>query len=407
MKNLGFVALSGLALLQGAAAVCCRTNKCLKAIVYTGQDGLADCSANLIVTVTPSASTLTQTVTDVESAVATALLTKATTETASTETLLFTETTTITASTETDIISETTTVPVTTTDVQLAAGVTSTSTVYLVNLKARQTGSPLPGYASGVCPDWDKYVEACKCAGVVPITVTATAATETVTVTADSAVTSTMSTLSSTQTDTVSVTATTSSTQTDTISLTETVTTTETTTASSTTTVLTTSTPTTVVPLTCKPQGLNFRVSSPLNDGTTRWMNVINKATIAWQTFSSGSTGTDLYSSTWVLDSNGYLGLANAIAPDTSVLVAYVDLSKTGASVAVQAKPKPDVEAAVAAGTFGRVTGCVNAATSEVTLSANGRSNILTCGNGLYLSTGNGVDIRSDCVQLFPTGNQV
>lgn len=351
-------------------------------------------------------STLTQTVTDVESAVATALFTETTTETASTETLLFTETTTITASTETDIISETTTVPVTTTDVQLAAGVTSTSTVYLVNLKARQTGSPLPSYASGVCPDWDKYVEACKCAGVEPITVTATAATETVTVTADSAVTSTVSTLSSTQTDIVSVTATTSSTQTDTISVTETVTTTETTTASSTTTVLATSTPTTVVPLTCKPQGLNFRASSPLNDGTTRWMNVVNKAMVAWQTFPPGPPPTaTLYTSTWVLDSNGYLELASPIAPDTSVLVAYVDLSKTGASVEVQMKPKPDVEAGVAAGTFGRVSGCVNAATSAVTISANGMSNILTCGNGLYLSTGTGVDIRPNCIQLFPTGN--
>ena len=30
MKNLGFVALAGVALLQGATAVCCRGNKCLK-----------------------------------------------------------------------------------------------------------------------------------------------------------------------------------------------------------------------------------------------------------------------------------------------------------------------------------------------------------------------------------------
>jgi hypothetical protein len=108
-----------------------------------------------------------------------------------------------------------------------------------------------------------------------------------------------------------------------------------------------------------------------------------------------------------VLDSNGYLELTSVIGTATSVLAAYVDLSKTGASVAVLMKAKTDVEAGVAAGTWARVKGCVSPATNEVTLSANGRSNILSCGNSLYLSTGDGSDYRSDCARLFPTGNQV
>ncbi len=392
MKSLGFVALSGVALLQVAAAACCRSNQCLKAVVLAGEDGIADCSANAVITVTLSPSASTQTVTVVESGVATALFTETTTETISTETLLFTETTTITAATQTDVILESETVLVTATDVQLAAPVTSTSTNYqsFASVKARQTAAPLPEYASAVCANWDQYIKACSCAGVEISTVTVPGAAETVTVTANDAVTTTVSTLSSTQTDT--------------ISLTETVTATETTTAASTTTVLATSTPTVIVPITCLAKGLSFRASTPFSDGTTRWMNTIGQASVAWQTFASGSS---LTSSTWVLDSNGYLELTGVIGTATSVLAAYVDLSKTAATVAVLMKAKTDVEAGVAAGTWARVKGCVSPTTNEVTLSGNGRSNILSCGNSMYLSTGDGSDYRSDCARLFPTGNQV
>jgi hypothetical protein len=343
-------------------------------------------------------------VTVVESAVATELFTETTTETASTETLLFTDATTITATTQTDLVTATTTIIVTTTEVQLAPTFTITSTNYQSYLKARQTGSPLPDYVEGACPDWDKYVAACKCAGVEASTVTATAATETVTVTADTAITSTVSTVSITQTDTISATTTTSSTQINTDSHTETVTATVTTASFSTTTVSVTSTPTVVVPLDCKPKGQTFRASSPLNDGTTRWMNVVNQAMVAWQIFPGAVLPQYLASSTWVLDSNGYLELPNA---GSVALAAYVDLSKTGPSVQVVTAAKAVVDAAVAAGTWARVRGCVNSDTNELTMTANERSNILTCGNALFMSTGNGGDIQLGCVQLFPTGNQV
>jgi hypothetical protein len=77
MKNIAFVSLSGLTLLQVAAAGCiqCRTDECLKGIITPQDDskenkltvtlsaaialpinhGLADCSSNLLVTVTAPA----------------------------------------------------------------------------------------------------------------------------------------------------------------------------------------------------------------------------------------------------------------------------------------------------------------------------------------------------------------
>ena len=350
---------------------------------------------------TPDHRTYTETVTVVESAVETTWFTEGLTETAATETLLFTKTTTITAS-QTDIVSETVTVVVTVTDVQDAATtVTSTSTNYqaAATLKARETASalPLPVYASAVCADWDQYVNACKCASFEATTVTVPAAVETVTVTADNAVTTTVATLSATETDTIWVTVTASVTEIDTISVTEIATGTTVITVSTTTTISTTSTPTSVIPLTCRPTGVSFRASDPFPDGTTRWMNVVNSAIIAWQTFSTNPTAASLATSTWVLDSNGYLELAS------SALAAYVNLGTTGASVSVQAKAKADVEAAVAAGTAVRVKGCVNAATGVFTLTGTGRNNMLSCGNGLYLSTGDGTDVRSDCVKLVPT----
>ncbi|OIW26859.1 hypothetical protein CONLIGDRAFT_646994 [Coniochaeta ligniaria NRRL 30616] len=496
MKNFCFVALSGAALLQVTAAACllCRNDACLKAVALPINNGVNDCSANLFVTVTASARTVTATTTLVESAVATALftetgvetvstelllytesttvtasteidvltetttftastetdvLTESTTITASTETDVLTETTSATASTETDVVTELTTVPVTATAVQTAPAVTSTSTVYQFVAKARRSvASDVPAYASTVCPSWDMYISACKCAGAVATTITVPAPAVTVTVPAGSAVTSVVSTLSSTETDillatatasstetdiasvtatsssteidvisvtatsssteidVISVTASTSSTETDIIQLTATVSTTQIDIVSSTSTASATSTPTTVVMLTCKQPGSFFRVSSSYTDGTTRYMNVVSSANmVAWQTVSAPSATGSTY--TWTLDSNGYLQLAYPIGTATQVAVPYIDLSVKTSSVQIKTQSKSVVDAAVAAGTYARLKGCVNAATNEVTITGSGRSNILTCGNAFYLSTGTGSDIRSDCVQFFPTGTQV
>ncbi|KAK3386718.1 hypothetical protein B0H63DRAFT_139883 [Podospora didyma] len=403
MKNLGFAALVGAALLQGVAAACCRSNQCLKAIAQAGPVALSDCSDNLVitVTVTPSNAISTRTVTIVEVADATALVTETTTQTASTETLLFTETATITASTQTEtVVAEIITVAVTSTSVQEAATVTTTLFNYEgFTLKARATESPLPDYAAAACSDWTKYASACKCAGAeaaITVTVPGSTSTNIVTVTAGNAVTSTLSTVSSTVTEVVSVTATTSSVVIDEIPVTDVITTTQTATVSVTTTVATTSTPVSVATLSCKPKGVNFRVTTPFADGSTRWLNYVGATNIAWQSFSAGSP---VATSVWVLDNEGYLQHA------TNGNTPFIDLSKTGATVIITSKTKAQVDAAVAAGTNGKIKGCIDPSTNLIKLYANGRSNILSCGNLLYISSGTtGSDARSDCVLLTPRG---
>ncbi|KAK3375706.1 hypothetical protein B0T24DRAFT_616861 [Lasiosphaeria ovina] len=54
------VLFSGLAWIHQAAAACCRVDVCVRAIAQLGQ-GVADCSSNLAVTITPDAVTITAT----------------------------------------------------------------------------------------------------------------------------------------------------------------------------------------------------------------------------------------------------------------------------------------------------------------------------------------------------------
>jgi hypothetical protein len=361
--------------------------------------------------VTPSASTYTETVTLVQSVVDTVLFSETTTEIASTETRILTESLTVTSATETDFLTETVTVPYTTTLVSLLPQVTSTSTAYIQILKRTLTqneeASPLPTYATAECADWSQYSNACECVGVTASTITASAAVETATVTASDALTTVVSTAFSTYTDIISATETVSSTETETIGATDLITTTATLTVSAAAeTVQATSTPVSVVRLICKARGQSFRASNPFPDGSTRWMNSVSNLIIAWQSFSSvpapGTTGA--LSSTWVLDqANGFLETAAPLTGQTQAYAAYVDVSATGATVQVKVKARSDVEAGVTAGTMMRVKGCVNNGSGVLTLSANGRGNMLSCGNGLYLSTGmDGEDVRSDCVYLTP-----
>ena len=101
--------------------------------------------------------------------------------------------------------------------------------------------------------------------------------------------------------------------------------------------------------------------------------------------------------SRWTLETvGGYL------QDSTTDAVAYVKVSDAALkeSIRVEKASAAVVEAGVAAGTMKRVKGCVNAATGQLTLSAMGRGNILSCGNAMYLSTGDGKEIRSDCVVL-------
>ncbi len=350
------------------------------------------------------------TATFVQSVQATELFTATGTETASIETILFTETTTVTADTQTITITETATVGVTETDVQTAATVTSTSWTYqsgASSLKARGTAlsTAVPAYATDVCSSWDQYVLACKCAGVTAGTTTV--AVETVTITVPATATSTVATVSLTSTETISVTATVSTTELATVALTESATTTSTATLTTTAIVSGTTTPVVVAPRTCKPVNLPFRASTVFaEDGSTRFMDVtIGYDTCAWQTFPGAVFGqTSSYKSMWRQDSEGYLELAYPLGTETTVRAPYLNLStSTKASIAVLAKPKADVLAGVASGTFARLRACIDADTNVVYITAAGRSNILSCGNTFYLSTGDGTDYISSCLTLAPT----
>ncbi|KAM0809526.1 hypothetical protein AB5N19_09870 [Seiridium cardinale] len=380
-------------------------NQCLEALALQTENAVADCSARLIVTVTPPASTVTQTetVTAIESTVDFTLFTETVTTTDVTETLVFTTSTTITASTETDTITEQTTSTTTTTTIDTASTTVSTTSfdylggVTARGLAARETASPaLPDYAATACSSWDEYVSACQYLGVETSTVTLPAATETVTEPISTSATTTWSTVSSTQTDVVSKTATVSSTEIDIESLTTTTTTTQTDVVTSTVTVVTTTTPTSVDSLSCQATGISFRVRAPNTDGTTRYMNVVNTL-IAWQTFGSSPSASSLASSTWILNAGGYLGLASGTQ------VAYYDVTSTASSVQIKIATTSTVNAGIAAGTYAEVQGCVDRQTNNVTLTASGRYNILSCGNALYLSTGSGTDIRSDCQLMVST----
>lgn len=79
-------------------------------------------------------------------------------------------------------------------------------------LKIRQRGQ-YPDYASA-CSSWKRYVSACLCAGVVPVTLTVDAPSTTIMARAsDALVASVFSPLTSTETADVPVTATTSATE--------------------------------------------------------------------------------------------------------------------------------------------------------------------------------------------------
>jgi hypothetical protein len=94
----------------------------------------------------------------------------------------------------------------------------------------------------------------------------------------------------------------------------------------------------------------------------------------------------------WRLDAGGYLELAQVLDSQTSILVPYINLSDTAASVVLTTKAKSNVLAGVEAGTYARVQGCIDPVTKKVSLSGAGRSNLLACGNDAYLSSGSGSD---------------
>lgn len=359
-------------------------------------------------------STQTKTITAVVSAVDTVTVTTSTTATVATTTLLFTESTTTTASTATNTILQTTSITVTTTDIQTAPAITTSVFSYAppgAKMMARSDhgevvargNNPwgIPDYAWPACQDWDHYIDACKCFGINPITVTKKASTTTVTVTASNAITTTVSTLTTTTTNTVPVTATTSATFTAVIEVIASVTTTQTVTDASAVTISTTTTPTVTSTLSCKPTGVPFRAAQAAGD--PRRLAVVGGGFVAWIDFGPSGDPFILQATTLVLDNNGFLELLNPQFPGDPDQALYIDLTAGGSTATEQvfADGQPAVEAG--APNFVRIKGCINPITNVLYLSADGRNNILNCqGGGAFLSTGNGLELSGDCVVLTP-----
>lgn len=120
---------------------------------------------------------------------------------------------------------------------------------------------------------------------------------------------------------------------------------------------------------------------------------------LGWQTVSEVSGPQGQFNSIWVINANGNLQ-RNAQNAGVDV-VAYVDLRFGDASKQVNSGVQTVVDTNVAAGTWALVRGCTDPQSGLLSLStAGGRAIALSCGNVFLLSTGDGTDVRSDCIKL-------
>ncbi|KAG7293192.1 hypothetical protein NEMBOFW57_003238 [Staphylotrichum longicolle] len=394
----GAVLLPWFAWLQLSEAACCRSNKCLKAIVDPASgNGIQDCSANLVVTVTPTQSTLIETIT---------------VQPTEHNTLRFTLQTTVTEATQTDVVTRTDS-PVYTETVLETVTVT-TSAVVNNPINARQDASTsVPAYASEHCRSWEEYVKACKCAGVGALTVTAEAlpaATVTVSSILGATTVSVPSTLSLTETVYVSLTETVAMTETDTVRVTATAQLTQTVTLAPDYVTVTETTTTTVAPAaTCSaPSAVGaFKAAATEQGGQSLLMyaDILNGVVgpLMWKPDSPSPVLNIKNKYIWKLDADGSLALASNIPPFTVNYLAYVSTTTAAASLWVQVQPRADVESLVASGYGVKLKGCVDPATGELTLDVNGRKNILWSVGQFYVSSGDGSDLRrGECTKMHP-----
>jgi hypothetical protein len=389
-------------------------------------DGVQDCSSLLPVTVTPTASTVTETLTVVpteyNTGVDTAIFTETVTTTASTETQVVTVGTTVTAATHTDVVTVTTTVVATQTNLQTVATTLTGVATRILPVKARgdtvtaidlAPKPTIPSYAAADCPSWEKYVSACECASVVPNTVTAQAppaTTITVSVTAGAVIVAVPSTVSTTETVFVSVTATTGATEVDTVFVTATTAVTESAAVSTTVTVTQTVTQTIAPSASCKPYnevGAFKAIATEVNGSPLLiYANLLNGLTggVNWQQASTSTSAAVQNKFIWALDSNGYLGLAYNVPPYSYKYAVYMSTGTPGSNWP-QIGTQASVDSSVNNGApVTKIKGCVNSVTGELTLEAAGRTNILYCGVQLWMSAGAGEDVNrgAPCVKMFP-----
>ena len=343
--------------------------------------------------------------TAIVSAVNTVVITVTTSATVATNTVVYTFPTT-TTTTSTSTVSQTATVVVTTTELQTAPPVTTTTTVYdepqgtiIVDrgtLPERGNPYGIPDYAWPACQNWNQYVDACRCFGIIPFTTTAHPTTTTVTVTAANAITTTVSTLTTTQTSTVPLTASTLLILSPTVTVTDVLTTTETITESSTLTVVSTTTPTVVATQTCKPPGTPFRAFVQDN-GNTLYLGSPDGFSLSWDSYANPYLVTVLEQTTFMLGDDGYLGLENQELDDQSYY-AYIDVSIPATTDELYIS---SIGGITHADNFRQVSGCIDSMTGVLSLSSVGEGDLLQCDGAAALSSNAGSgDIG--CVVVAP-----
>ncbi|KAK3375705.1 hypothetical protein B0T24DRAFT_664853 [Lasiosphaeria ovina] len=306
------------------------------------------------------------TVVDVEFATVTETLT------ASTETQLFVVSTTTTASTEILVVPTTKVVENTQTVVK-----TVQTTQLAVNWRRQAaTTQVIPDYASQ-CPSWEKYVSACKCAGVAAVTVSVEA--QSTTTTADA-----ISILASTNTPSV---------------------------LSETTTTSTTQTVTSVAPLVLQTQAVSaFKALA--TDFTAPACTCGPTYRAAPRAGCSGSRrparrGRQRRIRTCLPSTVSGAWCWRNIPPSTASYAAYIntaDGSAGSSSRWPQADVSTNVDARVASGTASYVFAGVDTVTNRLYLDGGGRKNILLCGAQVWLSTGLGNEVNGGqpCTVMRP-----
>jgi hypothetical protein len=136
------------------------------------------------------------------------------------------------------------------------------------------------------------------------------------------------------------------------------------------------------------------------------YANLLNGMTggLAWNSGSASTAASIQNKYIWALDSQSRLYLAYNVPPYNHVYYAYMSTA-SGGSNWPQVNTQSAVAAQIAAGAaISYVTGCVNSLTGQLELNAAGRTQILWCGQQLWMSNTLGRDInRGVCTQMFPT----